>query len=57
MVDMRLPPAHNPAPRFVHSEPERSWNFLCPIKQYTDGGDGSLIARENLLIDFCAEAL
>lgn len=57
MVDMRLPSANNPAPRFVHSEPERSWNFLYSIQQYTDGGDGSVIGRENLLIDFCAEAL
>lgn len=57
MVDMSLPSAHNPAPRFVHSEPERSWNFLYCIQQYKDGGDGSVIASENLLTDFCAEAL
>ena len=57
MVDMSFPSAHNPAPRFVHSEPERSLKFLYCIQQYKDGGDGSVIARENLLIDFCAEAL
>lgn len=51
---MRLPLAHNPAPPFVHNEPERSCNFLNSIQQYTDG---SVIARDNLLIDFCAEAL